>query len=62
MSSSDAEYYRSRATAERELARSSERQDVAAIHQELAELYQVMVDQAELRPKLRIAIPERMTV
>jgi hypothetical protein len=59
MSSNDEEYYRARAHAERKLALSSERQDVAAIHQELAQLYQALVDHAELRPAVRIATRSR---
>ncbi len=54
MSSNDVDYYRQRATAERRLALSSSQQNVAAIHEELARQYQALVDQAELRPKLRI--------
>ena len=48
--SEDVTYYRERANAERALALSSERQDVAEIHAELARLYQALVDQEELRP------------
>ena len=51
--SSDTEYYRQRAIRERELALKSERQNVAAIHEELARQYQALVDKAKLRPKLR---------
>ena len=57
--SSDTEYYRQRAVRERELALKSERQNVAAIHEELARQYQALVDKAELRPKLRLASSER---
>ena len=50
MSSEDIEYYRQRAVDERALALKAERQDVAAIHEELARQYQALVDNAELRP------------
>ncbi len=62
MSSSDTKYYRARAITERELALATDRQNVAEIHKELAKLYQALVDQAELRPTLRIVFPDRMTV
>lgn len=55
MTSDDTEYYRQRAVDERALALKSERQDVAAIHQELARQYQALVDNVELRPELRSA-------
>ena len=45
MSQLDTAYYRDRANTERKLALAAERQDVAAIHQELARLYQALVDQ-----------------
>lgn len=61
MSSSDIDYYRQRAVDERAMALKSERQDVAAIHEELARQYQALVDQAELRPTLRIAVPNRVS-
>ena len=54
MSSNDTDYYRQRATAERRLALAASQQNVAAIHEELARQYQALVDQAALRPKLRI--------
>lgn len=55
MSSADRDYYRQRATAEREIALKAGRRDVAAIHEELARQYDALVDQPELRPMLRIA-------
>ena len=55
MQISDVEYYRQRASAERELARDAERADVAAIHEELARQYEALVNRAELRPTLRLA-------
>jgi hypothetical protein len=53
--SSDVEYYRQRASAERELARDAHRADVAAIHEELARQYEALVNRADLRPALRVA-------
>lgn len=61
MSLSDTGYYRDRANTERKLALAADRQDVAAIHEELARLYQALVDQAELRPTLRINFDGQMT-
>lgn len=55
MPSSDVEYYRQRASTERELARDAQRADVAAIHEELARQYEALVNRAELRPTLRVA-------
>ena len=55
MPSSDVEYYRQRAGAERELARDAKRADVAAIHEELARQYEALVNRADLRPTLRVA-------
>ena len=57
MQSHDVEYYRARAATERALAQASENADVAAIHEELAIQYEALVEQAELRPTLRIVIP-----
>ena len=50
MSASDASYYRHRAATERELALSSDRQNVREIHEELARQYDALVEQAALRP------------
>jgi hypothetical protein len=58
MSSNHVEYYRRRAITERELALKSDGR-IAEIHEELARGYQALVDEAELRPKLRIVTPER---
>lgn len=57
----DTEYYRRRAVDERAMALKAERQDVAAIHQELARQYQALVDRAELRPELRMSLPNRLS-
>ena len=54
LSSGDVEYYRQRAAAERELAKASHRANVAEIHEELARLYDALVEQESLRPTLRI--------
>ena len=54
MTAEDASYYRQRAVTERAMALASERQDVREIHEELARQYDALVEQAELRPKLRI--------
>ncbi len=61
MSNNDRDYYRRRATQEREMALKSEHQNVAAIHEDLARQYQALIDQPALRPTLRIVIPERQT-
>lgn len=45
MSHSDLEYYCKRAVSERAFAQEATRADVAAIHEELATLYQALVDQ-----------------
>lgn len=50
----DTQYYQARAVTERALASSSDRENVAAIHEELARLYQALVDQVELRPTWRV--------
>jgi hypothetical protein len=55
VASSDVEYYRQRASAERELTRDALRADVAAIHEELARQYEALVNRADLRPTLRVA-------
>lgn len=47
--SNDTEYYRERARAERALATDAAQANVAAIHAELASLYEAMIDQPELR-------------
>ena len=44
MASEDLRYYRERAAAELELARQADRQDVAAIHEELARCYLTLLD------------------
>ena len=53
MSSEDISYYRQRAETERANAEASERANVAAIHAELAGLYDALVEHKVLRPKFR---------
>ena len=60
MSKIDVDYYRRRATQEREKALAADRRDVAAIHLELARLYDALVDVPAIRPKPRMAT--RMTL
>lgn len=54
MTSDDVEYYRARAIEEREHALAADRQNVAAIHLELASLYDALVAEPELRPTLHL--------
>lgn len=56
MTANDASYYRQRAVTERALALAAERQNVREIHEELARQYEALVDQAGLRPTLRIIV------
>lgn len=49
MSSVDLDYYRRRAEAERALAKESGRTSVAAIHEELAQQYEALLQYEELR-------------
>jgi len=48
--SGNTEYYRERARIERNLADEADRADVAAIHAELARMFEAMADQPALRP------------
>lgn len=57
MSDYDTRYYRERAVTERAMALASERREVREIHEELARQYDALVEQAELRPTLRIHLP-----
>ena len=50
----DTKYYQSRAVTERVLASASKAENVAAIHNELAQLYQALVEKAGMRPTLSI--------
>ncbi|MCL6697198.1 hypothetical protein LZ496_00130 [Sphingomonas sp. NSE70-1] len=49
MSSDDIEYYRARAAQERAAAADATQSEVAAIHLELARLYEALAEQPELR-------------
>jgi hypothetical protein len=55
MSSEDLDYYRKRAAVERERAKSSSRSDIAEIHEELARLYDALIEHEVLRPTHRVA-------
>lgn len=61
MSQNDVDYYRGRATEERERALVTDRRDVAAIHLELARLYDALVDVPAIRPTRRAAGPMSLT-
>ncbi|HYI42444.1 MAG TPA: hypothetical protein VD768_02335 [Sphingomicrobium sp.] len=60
MSANDATYYRQRAETERSMARAAECSNVREIHEELARQYDALVDQAELRPGLRVVQPAKV--
>lgn len=60
MTSYDTAYYRDRANTERSRAIAAARKDVAAVHEELARLYQALVEQKGLRPALRIVTDDRL--
>jgi hypothetical protein len=56
MSSEDLSYYRHRAAVERAHAKSAARSDIAEIHEELARLYDALVELETRRPaKLEVA-------
>lgn len=59
MAQNDVDYYRGRAIEERERALSADRQDVAAIHLELARLYDALVNEPAIRPTLSIVTRKR---
>ena len=54
MSSDDLNYYRQRAITERVNAKLASRADVAEIHEELARLYDALIEHETLRPVLSI--------
>lgn len=54
MSQDDIAYYRSRAVAAREAAKDAGRAEIAEIHQELARLYDALIEDERLRPTLWI--------
>jgi len=55
--SDNTEYYRQRARIERKLAKEVSHANVAAIHEELARLYEALISEADLQPKQRLSIP-----
>ena len=61
MSPNDVDYYRARATEERERALAADRQNVAEIHLELARLYDALVKEPAIRPTLSIVTPKRLS-
>lgn len=56
MSSDDIGYYRQRAITERVNAKRAERAEIAEIHEELARLYDALVEHEVLRPQFRPVI------
>lgn len=52
MTTQSTEYYRTRASEERERANDSTKEEVAVIHNELAKAYDALAAQPELRPEL----------
>lgn len=54
MSSDDLAYFRQRAAVERERAKASGSADIAEIHEELARLYDALIEHESLRPTLHI--------
>ena len=57
MSADDLEYYRQRAKDERERAELSSRSDIAEIHEELARLYEALIEYEQLCPTLSLKFP-----
>ena len=55
MLTDEIEYYRTRAAQEREAAADASQSEVAAIHLELARLYEALVREPALRPTRRVA-------
>ena len=53
MSSDDTSYYRKRARSERQRAKTC-RAEIAEIHEELARLYDALIEHQSLRPTLHI--------
>ena len=62
MSPVDKEYYRARATEEREQAMAADRRNVAEIHLELARLYDALADEPKFRPTLSIVTPKAAAI
>ena len=57
MSSDDLTYYRERAAAEREAAKVSANTDIKEIHEELARLYDALIEHERLRSARMIVRP-----
>ena len=57
MRNDDLAYYRQRSIAERVNAKNASRAEVAEIHEELARLYDAMVEHEALRPELQTVSP-----
>ena len=57
MPSEDIAYYRQRAMRERELAKTSSNAEIAEIHEELARLYDALIEHESLRPVLALKFP-----
>ena len=55
--SDNTEYYRQRARIERKLAKEVSQANVAAIHEELARLYEALLSEAQPQPRERLSIP-----
>jgi hypothetical protein len=55
MSSDDIEYYLARAAQERDAAADASQSNIAAIHAELARLYEALAEQPELRLQRKVA-------
>ena len=55
----DLEYYRPRVATERGLAKSSDRENVSAIHEELARQYEALMQHEELRLPLNSVVQIR---
>ena len=53
--SADEEYFRARAIEERQAAADATKAEVALIHEELARLYEALVERPELRPVSKAA-------
>ena len=62
MSSEDIVYYRQRAVTERANAKLADRAYIAEIHEELARLYEALVEHEELRPTLSVPAFTRRSV
>ena len=55
MTSDDIEYYRARSIEEHLAAADASQSNVAAIHEELARLYEALAEQPELRLQRKVA-------